>query len=143
MSFWKKLFGRKDESEGTSVEDLLSMLKEASDSDADGSEIPDNWHGLIVEFDYGTTDLGPMHALEDRLTDAIKAADVGEFDGHEIALDGSDGYFYMYGPDADRLADVVLPLLRENDFCKGARVTLRYGSVFDDDAQEKEITLES
>lgn len=55
-------------------------------------------HGVIVHFYYGSRDLTGLYALEDRLERAISAAGVGEFDGNEIAVDGSDGYLYMYGP---------------------------------------------
>src|SRR5512143_2371963 len=62
---------------------------------------------VIVEFQYGSTDLGPLFALEDELIAAIEAAEVGDYDGNEVATDGSDGSLYMYGPDAVKLADVV------------------------------------
>ncbi len=142
MSFWKKLFGRKDKDAETV--DLAALLSQAAmaggDENADG--IPDDWHAMIVNFDYGSTELAPLHALEDELEQVIKEADVGVFDGHEIALDGSDGFYYMYGPDADRLAEVALPVLRQSEFCKGARITLRFGSVFDDAVPEKEFILD-
>ena len=82
---------------------------------------------VIVEFQYGSTDLGPLFALEDELTAAIEAAEVGDYDGNEVATDGSDGSLYMYGPDAVRLADVVRPILQAAPFMKGARMKLRYG----------------
>ena len=82
---------------------------------------------VIVHFHYGSTDLSRLFALEDRLGDAIAAAKAGEMDGHEIAVDGSDGIYYMYGPDADRLFSVVLPVLKSSDFMKGAEVRRRYG----------------
>lgn len=84
-------------------------------------------HAVIVHFNYGSTDLDPLFALEDKLEQAISAAGVGEFDGNEVAADGSDGYLYMYGPDADKLFDVVKPALEASSFMKGATVTKRYG----------------
>jgi hypothetical protein len=84
-------------------------------------------HAVIVEFQYGSTDLSPLFSLEDELIGAIEAAEVGDYDGNEIATDGSDGRLYMYGPDAARLADVVRPILVKAPFMKGARMTLRYG----------------
>jgi hypothetical protein len=86
-------------------------------------------HAIIVHFQYGSTDLTRLFALEDKLIEAISSAKAGEFDGNEIAADGSDGYLYMYGPDADRLFDVVLPILKSADFMKGAAVTRRYGRI--------------
>lgn len=91
-------------------------------------ESPDeNEQALIVRFDYGSTNLGPLHSLEDKLREAIQTAGAGEYDGHEIAVDGSDGSLYMYGPDADGLFEVVQPMLEGTHFLKGAHVTMRYG----------------
>lgn len=84
-------------------------------------------HAVIVHFDYGSTDLQPLFALEARLEQALASAEAGELDGNEIATDGSDGYLYMYGTDADRLFETVLPVLASSDFMKGAVVTKRYG----------------
>ena len=82
---------------------------------------------VIVRFHYGSTDLSGLHALEDRLEATIKASGVGEYDGHEIAVDGSDGVLYMYGPDADLLFGKVVPVLRSAAFMAGAQATKRYG----------------
>jgi hypothetical protein len=84
-------------------------------------------HAVIVHFRYGRIDLQPIFALEERLEAAINAAGAGEFDGNEIAEDGSDGYLYMYGPDADALFETIRPILEASDFMGGAFVTLRYG----------------
>ena len=89
------------------------------------SETPE--HAVIVHFNYWSTDLQPLFALEDKLEQAISAADVGELDGNEVATDGSDGYLYMYGPDADMLFAAVEPVLKSSSFMAGASVTRRYG----------------
>ncbi len=84
-------------------------------------------HAVIVHFNYGSTELHPLFELEDQLERAISAADAGEFDGNEVATDGSDGYLYMYGPDADKLFAAVEPVLKSSSFMAGATVTKRYG----------------
>ena len=86
-----------------------------------------NEQAVIVRFEYGSTDLAPLGELEDRLIAAIDAAEVGEFDGNEVAVDGSHGFLYMYGPDADALFATVKPILESAEFMKGARVKVRYG----------------
>ena len=88
-------------------------------------------HAVIVHFAYGSTDLGRLFELEDRLESAISAAGVGEYDGHELAVDGSDGYLYMYGPDADKLFEVIRPILKRTSFMSGAEVRKRYGPPSD------------
>ena len=51
-------------------------------------------HAVIVEFQYGQSDLNPLFSLEDRLRTAIESAGCREYDGHEIAMDGSEGTLY-------------------------------------------------
>ncbi len=80
---------------------------------------------VIVHFQYGSTDLQPLFALEDRLAAAIDAAGTGQYDGHEIAVDGGDGFLFMYGPNADALFEAVRPILEACDFARGASVILR------------------
>ena len=84
-------------------------------------------HAVLVNFQYGSTDLSKLFALEERLEKAIAAAQAGELDGNEVAADGSDGTLFMYGPDADKLFAAIQPVLAAADFMRGARVTLRYG----------------
>ena len=100
-------------------------------------------HSVIVKFDYiGTTDLGPLFALEEKLEGAISAAHAGELDGNEVATDGSDGFLYLYGADADRLFEVIRPVLEACSFMRGARITLRYGPATDD-VRRREFVLGS
>jgi hypothetical protein len=84
-------------------------------------------HEVVVHFSYGSTNLQHVYALEDSLRIAISEAAAGEYDGHEVADDGSDGYFYMYGPDAEVLFRVISPVLAASSFMRGATVTLRFG----------------
>jgi hypothetical protein len=97
-------------------------------------------HAVLVYFKYGSTDLSRLFALEERLEKAIVASRVGEFDGHEIAIDGSDGVLYMYGPDADALFAVVRPVLETVGFMNGAHVKLRFGPP-EEGVKEKEVVL--
>jgi hypothetical protein len=84
-------------------------------------------HAIIVHFNYGSRDLTRLFALEEKLEAAIAKAGVGEYDGNEVATDGSDGQIYMYGPDADKLFQVVKPILEATSFMRDAKVKKRYG----------------
>lgn len=97
-------------------------------------------HAVIVDFEYGSTDLDPLFDLEGALEAAITGASVGEYDGNAIATDGSDGTLYMYGPDADRLFEVVRPVLEAAQFMRGARATKRYGPPADG-VREQIVTI--
>lgn len=82
---------------------------------------------VIVQFLYGIDGLEPLHRLEEKLRNLINQKGVGEYDGHDIATDYSDGFLYMYGPDAETLFRAVRPELENTDFLKGAIAKLRFG----------------
>ena len=84
---------------------------------------------VIVKFSYGLESAKELFDLEDLLESAIESAGAGDFDGDEIAADLSDGYLYMYGPDADVVYSVVEPILKSISFMKSAQVTLVYGEL--------------
>jgi len=107
-------------------------------SPAAANPAPDQ--AVIVRFNYGSTDLSRLFDLEGKLEATITAAKAGEYDGNEVAVDGSDGILYMYGPDADRLFQVVEPILRATPFMNGAKVTVRYGPPADG-VREKVVTI--
>ncbi|KQN74098.1 hypothetical protein [Devosia sp. Leaf64] len=92
---------------------------------------------LIVHFQYNSTDLGNLVELEKQLTAAVEGAQLGQVDGHEIAVDGSDGYLYIYGPSADRLFDVVSPIIAKTSYVTKPVARLRYGGVGDPSVLEK------
>ena len=102
---------------------LLSKLFGSKQKSQKGS--PE--HAVLIHFSYGSTNLQHVFALEDRLRTVISEAGVGEYDGHEVAEDGSDGFFYLYGPDAEAIFRVIRPALAEYPFMRGAKVTLRFG----------------
>jgi hypothetical protein len=105
---------------------LGALFGVASPANADGSSNA-NDQAVVIHFRYGSTDLKPLSALEDKLELTIKSAGVGVLDGDEVATDGHDGYIYMYGPNADRLFDAIKPVLASASFMKGARIAKRYG----------------
>jgi len=96
-------------------------------------------HAVIVHFNYAIEGLDSLYKLEDKLEEVILEKKVGEYDGHEIAMDYSDGYLYMYGPNAEYLFKVVKPILEASKFMKGAKATLRFGPPADG---VKEIEVE-
>jgi hypothetical protein len=99
-------------------------------------------HAVVVHFQYGSTDLTRLFQLEEKLEAAIAAANAGELDGNEVATDGSDGFLYMYGPDADRLFEAVKPVLETSSFMKGATAKMRYGPPVDG-VREVEVVIGS
>jgi len=80
-----------------------------------------------VHFSYGSTNFQHVYALEDLVRHAISDAAVGEYEGHELASDGSDGRLFMYGPDAEALYRAISPVLSASALMSGATVTLWFG----------------
>ena len=97
-------------------------------------------HAVIVHFSYSSTDLSRLSKLEQKLTEAIIEAKVGEFDRVEMAEDGSHGYLYMHGPDGDRIYQVIERYLLDTSLMQGATVKIRYGRPTED-AREREIAI--
>jgi hypothetical protein len=98
---------------------------------------------VIVHFDYGNADWKPFFVFEKTFEDAIGKSGVGDYDGNELAVDGSDGSLYMYGPDADKLFAVAKPILLSATLLRNVTVTLRYGSVKDKLARVVKVRLSS
>ena len=71
-------------------------------------------HEVTVHFLYGSTNFQHMFALEDQIRLKISDAGVGGYEGHDVREDGSEGVFYMYGPDAEALYRVIGPLLADS-----------------------------
>ena len=94
---------------------------------------------LIIRFRYGKADLEPLYELEEKVAEAVEEADAGEYDGHEMAMDSSEGYLYLVGPDARQLLEVVEPVLARARFMRGAEATMRFGSG--DDAEEDSVII--
>src|SRR5262245_5037625 len=109
----------------------------SSGSLARGSSMPDSKveHALIVKFfHYGekfSQDLSALFALEDELEAALEQSEAGEVDGNEIAVNGADGFIFMYGPDADEMFKAVEQILRTSEVTKGGQATLRFGNAED------------
>ncbi|MBZ5662883.1 MAG: hypothetical protein LAO08_20990 [Acidobacteriia bacterium] len=80
-----------------------------------------------VYFSYGSTNFQHLYALEDVIRHAISDAAVGKYEGHDVSADGSDGYYYLYGPDAEAIYRVISPVLATSSFMTGATVTLWFG----------------
>jgi hypothetical protein len=80
-----------------------------------------------VHFEYGSTNFQYVYALGDQIQLAILEAKVGEYDGHAIPADGSEGRYFVYGPDAEAIFKVIAPVLAASPLMSGATVILRYG----------------
>ena len=102
---------------------LLSRLFGSKNSGKNGSSEQE----VEVHFAYGSTNFQHVYALGDQLQNAIVEAKVGEYDGHAIPADGSEGRYFIYGPDAEAIYKVIAPVLEASPLMRGATITLHYG----------------
>jgi len=82
---------------------------------------------IIIRFDYGLDDLTPFYDLSKKLASTIKKSGLGEYDGHEMAIDKSDGFFFIYGPNVRELYEIIRHTIESTSFMKDAKVKLRFG----------------
>jgi hypothetical protein len=102
---------------------LLSKLFGSKNSAKNGAPEQE----VEVHFEYGSTNFQYVYALGDQIQLAIKEAKVGEYDGHALPADGSEGRYFVYGPDAEAIFKVIEPVLAASPLMSGATVTLHYG----------------
>jgi hypothetical protein len=117
----------------------MELFKRLVNSIQRKQKIKKEEHSIIVHFNYLTDNLEELHNLKAKLEKVIHEKKVGEYDGHEIATDYSDGFLYMYGPNAEELFKTIKPVLEDTNFIKGAKVKLLFGEL---DSGAKEIELE-
>ena len=98
-------------------------------------------HSIIICFDYGIKSLDPLHQLGDRLTYLLDQSGEGFYDGHEIAMDDSDGAIYIYAKNAEKIYKMIEPVLFEVEWMHGAIVRLQFGQG-EEDAKSIEFVLE-
>jgi hypothetical protein len=106
----------------------------------DEGEHDRNKHAVIVHFNYCLDSLDPLHDLYYQLEAALEQQEVGEYDGHEISYDLTDGSLYFYGPNAEYLFKAVQPILKSTYFLKGATVKMIFGPQ-EDGTKEIDITI--
>ena len=103
-------------------------------------KVSETLHSVIVYFQYNKDGLAQLNQLESRLEKIIALKKVGVYEGHEIAIDNSDGFLFMYGYNAETLFKAVKPTLESVDFMKGAIANLRFGPL-DEDAIEIDVEI--
>jgi len=82
---------------------------------------------VVVNFYYGSTNFQHLYALDDLLRSTISESGAGRYDGYDVTQDGSKGAYHIYGPDAEKIFQVIHPLLNAACFMNGASVTLWFG----------------
>ena len=97
-------------------------------------------HSVIIYFGNGLPYPDALYETGFELSALIEKEQVGYYDWHCTAEDDSHGWLYMYGPDADKLFEIVKPVFEKTSFLKNGVVTLRYGPA-ETETRHKEIKL--
>ena len=63
--------------------------------------------------------------------ESVAAEQNAEYDGNELAVDGSEAILYLDGSDADALFDAAAPVVRRAAIKSGSHARKRYGSADD------------
>ena len=78
-----------------------------------------------------------MARLGDELYALITKSNVGEYDGNEFG--NGQCKHYMYASDADKLFEIISPILQATNFAKGSKLVKRYGGP--QDPKVKQVTI--
>lgn len=93
---------------------------------------------IFLQFSKGALDnekkLDAVFNLEDILTQAVELDGVGDFDGNEFCEDTV--IFFIYGKDANKIQDVVAPIIEKVPYLQGSYTLKRYK-----DSKEKQLML--
>jgi hypothetical protein len=84
-------------------------------------------HSVIISFEYGNADWDPFYDWEDELRELLSENPIGEWDGHALNDDDTDGILFLYGRNAEELFKLVKPVLEKADFMKTATALLTFG----------------
>ena len=102
---------------------LLSKLFGSRNAAKDGPSEQE----VEVHFAYGSTNFQYVYSLGDEIQTAVAEAKVGEYDGHALPADGSEGRYFVNGPDAEAIFRAIAPVLEASPLMRGATVTLHFG----------------
>lgn len=110
-------------------------------AESDEPDTRDLSQALLVNFKYGLEASDPFFEMDEVLYQHFEQLPDMLYDGHELAIDLSDGTLYFYGPNADALLETVRPLLLSYKFMAGAECIRRYGEPDAPDVIETASTL--
>lgn len=80
---------------------------------------------LLIEFDYGKNSLDDLHLFEDELERLINPSGLGELDGDDVAVDMSDGSYWIVCNDPLKVYELIKDSLAKTDLVKIKEVKKR------------------
>lgn len=90
---------------------------------------------IYLKFPIGKLDnpkaLNAVYDLEDILFKIVEDNKIGRFDGNEFCDGPNDESvtFFIYGDDADKISDIILPIVSKLPVLSGSHILKKYGTV--------------
>jgi hypothetical protein len=122
---------REPETAARDVKRTRERTRDQARTDSDSRVVAENQQALIVFLKLSDAEYGQFeereaaYRLEDALVEQVSKDDVGEYDGHEFG--GGYTTLFMYGPDANAIADTAIPIVRDHKPVSGSYAVKRYG----------------
>lgn len=107
-----------------------------------GDDLPRDEHAVPVCTGSSSVSLDELQLPESQLEQAIPESDAGEFDAHDIAVDGSNAILHICGPDAGTLLACVAPVLKRYPLTEEGTSKLRCGEATDRNAKDGIVDIE-
>ena len=95
---------------------------------------------LVLYFRHDIRDIVPYCEFIEEIRPILEKAQLGEYLGDDMAIDGGDAEATFVGPDVNALYEFLLSRLAKLDFLHGAKVKLVFGPV-DTDCESEERVL--
>ncbi|WP_424961142.1 hypothetical protein [Ekhidna sp.] len=89
----------------------------------------DRKQSIVVYFEGWINSLEPVHRLSEQFRELLSDNEEADFDGHEIAIDGSHGTLYFYCDDSKVLWKQIKSTLESADLLKCKQAILRLGRL--------------
>lgn len=80
---------------------------------------------LMIIFDYGKKDISDLLEYQSELEKLVNSSGLGEVDGHDVAVDLSDGVFWIVCKDALQVFSLVKDSLTQTTLVKIKEVKKR------------------
>lgn len=96
---------------------------------------------LNILFNYEPTDLELLDKLQESLERVVSFRKAGKYDGYELDSEGSNGAFFLKAPSSENLFKIILPVLKDTPFLKGAEVQMQVAAPDSEGSEVKTVKL--
>lgn len=95
---------------------------------------------LNILFSYQPSDLELLDTIQENLERVVNFRKAGKYDGYELDSSSSNGAFFFKAPSSEDLFKIILPILKDTPFLKGAQVQMQVDAG-NDGSEVKSVQL--